>query len=104
MQSSVAAIRGGRIRPRFVRPSSHDRLRRLGLSHMTLGRMVTAPRPYDADRPVALGLGSRTGHSSAAARPVRIAALRREARMTWMHPFVTLRRGSVVDPAAPWRG
>ena len=98
MQSSVAAIRGGRIRPRFVRPSRHDRVRRLGLSHMALGRMVTAPRPYDADRP------ARPGHSSAAARPVRTAPLRRAVRMTWMHPFATLRRGRVVDPAAPWRG
>lgn len=103
MQSSVAAIRGGRIRPRFIRPSSHDRVRRLGLSHVALGRMVTAPRPYDAGRPAPLGLGSRTGTSSAA-RPVRTAPLRRATRMTWTHPFATLRRGRVVDPAAPWCG
>jgi len=103
MQSSLAAIRGGRIRPRFVRPSSHDRFRRLGLGHVALGRMVTAPRRQDADRPAARGLGSRTGTSSAA-RPVRTAPLRRPARMTWMHPFATLRRGRVVDPAAPWCG
>lgn len=83
MQISVAAIRGGRLQPLFARPSSHQRVRSLGLS------------------PVGLSRGR-----ARSARTVREggAPLRRPLQMTWTRTSATLRRGRAVHPAAPWRG
>jgi hypothetical protein len=45
MQSSVAAIRRGRLQARFVTTVGHHRVRRYGLTAPSRGRLVPAMRP-----------------------------------------------------------
>jgi len=102
MQNSVAAIRAGRSRARYVLPQVHRRERRLGLhrSFATPARRSegTSARlhPFDALRDACRGTASVEGVGHARAP---VTALRREPRMSWA-PHDRLRtRGS-----APWRG
>ncbi|MBA3307374.1 MAG: hypothetical protein H0T04_01675 [Chloroflexi bacterium] len=102
MQNSVAAIRAGRSRARYVLPQAHHRERRLGLHRLfrtpAARSEVTQARlhPFDALRQASRGPSSveATGPSRAP-----IAALRREPRMSWA-PKDRLRTRS----SAPWRG
>jgi hypothetical protein len=86
MQSSVAAIRRGRLQAHFVTSHGHHRFRRYGLSDPTRGRLVPAHRPLRDAGSRVLGLGH----------------LRRGDRMTWTRPTFPVRRDGVT-PSAAWR-
>ncbi|HEY8167676.1 MAG TPA: hypothetical protein VIF84_03095 [Candidatus Limnocylindrales bacterium] len=84
MQSSVAAIRRGRLRTHFVTSPGHHRVRRFGLGDPVHGRLVPAMRgPIAGD---AHAIGPRH--------------LRRVDRMTWARPSVPARREGVSSSAA----
>lgn len=85
MQSSVAAIRRGRLQAHFVTGHGHYRVRSFGLTDAVRGRLVPAPRPVRQSSRV-IGPGS----------------LRRSDRMTWTRPVLPVRRDDGTLTGA-WR-
>jgi hypothetical protein len=103
MQSSVAAIRGTRLRTSFVRPSSRHRERQLGLQRASLTRPTASP----AEGLLGGELTVASLHAARALWPVVVRVsgshpLRREPRYTWTWDLAARARRSVVDPP-PWR-
>jgi hypothetical protein len=101
MQSSVAAIRRGRLQAHFVTTIGHHRVRRFGLTAPARGHLVPAARPIRRAGSRALGLGSRGAVPYAVERRP-LAHARRGQRMTWSRPAFPARRDG-VSPTAAWR-
>jgi hypothetical protein len=102
MQNSVAAIRAGRSRARYVLPQAHRRERRLGLHRLFRTPALRSEQVLAGLHPFeALRLASRRPASVevAGASGAPVAALRREPRMRWA-PQTGLRSRR----SAPWRG
>jgi hypothetical protein len=101
MQSSVAAIRRGRLQAHFVTTLGHHRIRRYGLTAPSRGRLVPALRPIR--RPGSRALGLRAGGAVPYAVERRhLAHGRRGEQMTWTRPAFPARRDGVT-PTAAWR-
>jgi hypothetical protein len=101
MQSSVAAIRRGRLQARFVTTVGHHRVRRYGLTAPSRGRLVPAMRPIRRPGSRSLGLGSHGAVPYAVERRP-LAQARRGQRMTWTRPAFPARRDGLT-PTAAWR-
>ena len=101
MQSSVAAIRRGRLQAHFVTTSGHHRIRHYGLTKPARGRLVPAVR--SPRQPGARALGLRAGDAMpfAVERSPMAHALRGE-RMAWTRPASPTRQHG-VNPTAAWR-
>ena len=101
MQSSVAAIRRGRLQAHFVTTVGHHRVRRYGLTAPSRGHLVPAMRPIRRPGSRALGLGA-LGATPYAVERRPLAHARRGQRMTWTRPAFPARRDGVT-PTAAWR-
>jgi hypothetical protein len=102
MQSSVAAIRRGRLQAHFVTTSGHHRIRNYGLTGPSRGRLIPAMRARRQPGSRALGLGAHGAVPYAVERRP-LAHARRGERMTWARPASPARRDGVI-PTAAWRG
>jgi hypothetical protein len=101
MQSSVAAIRRGRLQAHFVTTSGHHRIRGYGLTDPSRGRLVPAMRPAGDQGSRTLGLGAR-GAVPYAVQRRPLSQVRRGQPMTWSRPAFTARLDG-VSPTAAWR-
>ena len=101
MQSSVAAIRRGRLQAHFVTTSGHHRVRHYGLTDPSRGRLVPAMRAVGHGGSRALGLGLR-GAVPYAVRRRPLGHARRGGQMTWSRPAFPARRDG-FSPTAAWR-
>jgi hypothetical protein len=101
MQSSVAAIRRGRLQAHFVTTPGHHRIRHYGLTEPSRGRLVPATPSIRQPGSRALGLGTRGAVPYAVERTLLAHASRGE-RMTWTRPASPARRDGIT-PTAAWR-
>ena len=101
MQSSVAAIRRGRLQAHFVTTSGHHRIRQYGLTEPSRGRLVPARRPVRQGGARILGLSLR-GAAPYGAQPRPLGHARHGERMTWSRPAFPARHDG-VSPTAAWR-
>ena len=101
MQSSVAAIRRGRLQAHFVTTSGHHRIRHYGLTKPSRGRLVPAVRSPRQPGARSLGLGAGGAVPYAVERHPLAHVVRGE-RMVWTRPGSSTRRRG-VSPTAAWR-
>jgi hypothetical protein len=101
MQSSVAAIRRGRLQAHFVTTPGHHRIRNYGLTDPSRGRLVAAVRQRRQPGSRALGLGA-LGPVPYAVERHSLTQDRRAQRMIWTRPAFPARRDG-VSPTAAWR-
>jgi hypothetical protein len=103
MQHSLAAIRAGRPRTRFVAPAARQRQRRLGLARAVYEPAV-ARSANERRRPVdALRTAARS-HAIVAVRGAgRAERLSGRAQLAWSRQVVTGLRRARPRSAAPWR-
>ena len=104
MQNGIAAIRGARVRTRFILPGTRRREPRLGLDRPSHTRLTAPPRPALAQRRSGVrALRARAGIVALPVRPPRPARLRRGSTVTWSARDSRAAR-SQAPGAAPWRG
>ena len=101
MQSSVAAIRRGRLQAHFVTTAGHHRIRHYGLTEPSRGRLVPAMRSVGHRGSRTLGLSPR-GALPYAVQRRPLGHARPGERMTWSRPAFPARRDG-VSPTAAWR-
>lgn len=103
MHGTLSTIRGTRTTPRFVRPVSRGRRRRLGLDRVALQAGPMAAGPPSPLRPLAGNLRGWRGTVVVSAGAAGLAALRRHDGPSWARAGGGHAGRPEPYRAAPWR-